>query len=302
MRFRKTALSVFTAAVLVPTTIVGGMTAQATFPGGNGRIVFQRTSPTTGPVQIFSMTKKGTDVEKLTSSPRGADAAAVAPDGRIAFTRCNQHDCDIFKMEADGSNERHVTTSDRNEYDPAWSPDGRWILFTRGSFHGRIYKIKPNGKGVKRLTNGDERMPAWSPDGTKIAFMRDGENGGDIATMDADGGNRKILTGGPAFDFEPNWAPDGNTLLFTRFRSNSEKNTDIYEMTAKGTKVTRLTTFDGYVYSPAYSPNGEKIVFTRAQSQGEDGRIYVMDAGGGSAKVLTGPNKISFGPDWGPAN
>src|SRR6185369_11144597 len=57
--------------------------------------------------------------------------------------------------------------------------------------------------------------PAWSPDGRWIAFsMR-----GDIWKIPAAGGEAIAITSGPAYNFEPAWSRDGQSLFFVSARA-----------------------------------------------------------------------------------
>lgn len=57
--------------------------------------------------------------------------------------------------------------------------------------------------------------PAWSPDGTKIAYisLRDGKR--DIFVVNADGSEVMQLTHTAGFEHDPDWSPDGKSLLFS---------------------------------------------------------------------------------------
>jgi len=57
--------------------------------------------------------------------------------------------------------------------------------------------------------------PRWSPDRKRIAFMdwpADGHS--KIYVISADGGTPEPLTSGEHNEAEPNWSPDGNSLVF----------------------------------------------------------------------------------------
>jgi dipeptidyl aminopeptidase/acylaminoacyl peptidase len=120
--------------------------SQATPPGANGRIVFERLRfQNTLWGELFVMNTDGTDVRKITHPPNG--------------------------------------TEDTN---PDWSPDGSRIVFSRAPSTGAhsIWTVEPDGTGLRRLTPycppgagipkcaADDGWPVWSPDGNHIAFQR----------------------------------------------------------------------------------------------------------------------------------
>ena len=99
-----------------------------------------------------------------------------------------------------------------------------------------IFTVEADGSNRVQLTGpskprsqGGDYFPAFSPDGARLAFVRivnDGEYSlrARISLMDADGGNREPLTrsGRNVFNFDPEWAPGGGWLAFTRFSLRRE--------------------------------------------------------------------------------
>jgi TolB protein len=110
-------------------------------------------------------------------------------------------------------------------WSPAWSPDGTRIAFasTRDG-NAEIYVMDADGRNVKRLTNHPaiDQDPAWSPDGRRIAFTTsrlDRGNVGrhrtflDVAVMDADGSNVRILTK-DSIRCGPRWLSNAEILFY----------------------------------------------------------------------------------------
>lgn len=143
--------------------------------------------------------------------------------------------------------------------------------------------------------------PAWSPDGSEIAFALDGR----LWAVPAEGGEARQLTGGPtdpapAYDFEPDWTPDGEFVVFSR---DLDGNLDIWRIAAAGTgggaAPTRLTDDPAMDFHP------------RA---GEGGRVLYSSAGAGNFDIREigpedGENRLRWGgasneiqPDPGPGS
>ncbi len=107
------------------------------------------------------------------------------------------------------------------------------------------------------------RYPALSPDANQIAFSYMG----DIWTVPASGGRAFRLTNHAAYDMQPIWSPDGQTIAFTSDRFG---NNDIFLVPAGGGEITRVTYHSGSDAATDFSPDGEWIYFTsgRASSSG----------------------------------
>ena len=99
------------------------------------------------------------------------------------------------------------------------SPDGKQIVYQVGYYsvpenksHHVLYIINADGSGQKLLTTtaDNETDPTWL--GTRIAFIK----GGEIWTMDADGGNRQQLsrTDGNVEGYK--FSPDGQKVILIK--------------------------------------------------------------------------------------
>jgi TolB protein len=107
---------------------------------------------------------------------------------------------------------------------PSWSPHGDRIAFvSKRDDDFEIYTIRPDGSDLTRLTNspGVEGHLAWSADGEWLAFASDragfrderplhvanGQPGGDIWVMRADGSELVQLTDDQYEEATPAWKP-----------------------------------------------------------------------------------------------
>jgi dipeptidyl aminopeptidase/acylaminoacyl peptidase len=106
---------------------------------------------------------------------------------------------------------------------PALSPDGQLVAFAvkrndleAGKSWSELYCMHADGSGLRQLTHGEsDTDPVFSPDGERLLFSSSREGGGQLWTLDLDGGEPKKLT-----DWSPGlgsaiWSPDGRWIAAT---------------------------------------------------------------------------------------
>ncbi len=271
--------AVLALALLVGLTLTGA-SAQAAFPGTNGKIACHGPGDRTlanpdaeDDFEIFTINPAGGARTLVTNngpfftpgdptSPKVNEfGPAFSPDGRkVAFESTRTGGSELFIQNADGTGPAtRLTTAPADDAAPHFSPDGRQIVFTAGRHGGQfeVYKINADGSGETRLTTNllNDGRASWSPDGTKIAFETTRPNtpaeenpNGEIATMNPDGTGVTLLTdtARPVSHRSTRWSPDGSQIVFESNRAQtSPSNTDIYKMNRNGSGVRRLTTNAG---------------------------------------------------------
>jgi Tol biopolymer transport system component len=275
-------------AAAVGVIALGAQMASATFPGPDGRISFARVVPKTDSDEIFTARPDGSDAQQLTSNPR------------------------------------------RTSFLSDWSPDGEMIAFDsdREDVDGRknvfqIYVMNADGSGVTQLTRGRgfHGSPGFSPDGSRLAIETDW---GDyparqgiwiIPASDPDGVTQveaqrvTTIPKGLDFDGEPQFSPDGSTIVFTRFKS--PRKSAIHRVSVDGTGLQRLTPWKLNASDPDWSPDGQRITFDSGDVGFPPAKpdIFVMGADGSGRTRLTDSKKIRKGkrvkfaqnPVWSPS-
>lgn len=68
---------------------------------------------------------------------------------------------------------------------------------------------------------GSNSAPAWSPNGDKLAVVLTLHGGSQIFLINADGSGLQRLAQSPGIDTEPNFSPDGRSIIFTSDRGES---------------------------------------------------------------------------------
>lgn len=226
------------------------------------------------------------------------------PSRPVFFSSFRNGNRDIYVTGAEitGSPMR-ITDDPANDRSPSVSPDGTRIAFVSLRDGDReIYLTAADGSGDPvRLTDqaGSDGEPAWSPDGSQIAFVSDRGGSSDIWLVSADGSSPPTnLTGTDAgtSNANPAWSPDGSRVAFWR-RSVADPDAELFVMAADGSDVpVRLTDNTAEDFSPAWSPDGSRIAFVSDRAGDRD--IYVMDAGGSNAVLLTRAPGFEESPGW----
>jgi len=126
------------------------------------------------------------------------------------------------------------------------------------------------------------------PDG-RIAFVGERTGLPQIYSIKPDGTDRRRLTSvRHAGAFDPFWAPDGNSLLFTRSPFRRNATSSIWSVDADGTNAHKLVGDDWFSYQQAsYSPDGYTIVFSRCYPDFRACDLMSADADGTNRHRLT---------------
>ncbi len=115
-----------------------------------------------------------------------------------------------------------------------------------------LYKLKSVG------------APQISPDGKQIAFtvtesfLAEGKTNSDIYVMNSDGSNQRKLTSNSAADYEPQWMPDGKSLIFLSSRKNG---TQVWKLSLEGGEPEQITDISTGVANVQIAPDGKGFIF-----------------------------------------
>jgi Tol biopolymer transport system component len=132
---------------------------------------------------------------------------------------------------------------------------------------------------------------AASPDGTKIAF----DLAASLWVVDSNGGPAKRLTDDLGDIAQPDWSPDGRSLVFQSYR---EGNFQIWQVGVSGGAPRRLTDGPFDSREPRFSPDGTKIVFS--SDRGGSYGIHVLELATGAITAITDTAAEECEPSWSP--
>jgi TolB protein len=238
---------------------------------------------------------------------------------------------EIYLMNGDGTDVRRLTTNDASDIFPSLSPDGTKIIFE--SNRRRAGAEPPNVSDLFLMnTDGSEQTwlqrgssATWSPDSTSIAFHASASGTAlpvtpypGSATLDSDifvvnvrdllekkATPRNITNNPAAVDDDPDWSPDGKTIIFTSHATNDNHTNavtaEIYAISATGEgKPRALTSNHDEERAPAWSPDGKHIAFCCRRGTKPDLDICVMKADGSGEVRLTDSPLGDLTPSWSP--
>ena len=134
---------------------------------------------------------------------------------------------------------------------------------------------------VPQVTSGPSAA-TWSPDGTELIYSMQGSLWRQrLATAVAE-----QLTSGPGYDYQPDWSPDGRSVVFARYAGDAIE-LDLLDLASGAVKP--LTANSGVNVEPRWSPDGSRIAFVSSAYHGR-WHIFTIAAAGGTATQLTEDN------------
>lgn len=192
------------------------------------------------------------EVTEISSRPGINGAPAFSPNGqKLAMTLSYEGNPNIYVYDFSSGSLDQLTSSGAIDTQPTWTPDGAYIAFTsdRGG-DPQVYRMPAGGGAAERITfAGESNQDAdYSPDGSKLTLIQGSDNGFRVAVLDLKTNNVRIVSDGP-LDESPNFAPNGQAIIYARQGANTELAT----VSVDGQVKTRLRQ-SGEVREPAWGP------------------------------------------------
>ncbi len=274
-----------------------------------------------GRFQVHRVDRETGEVETVTARYGGGLRPLISPDGRY-LVYASRHDArtGLRIRDLETREERWlafpIQRDDQegfavNDVLPgyAFTPDGGAVVIAYG---GKIHRIDLRTRADEiipfrahvrlelgpfvyqrlRVPDGDlhVRQMRWanqSPDGKKIVFSAVGK----IWVMDLPDGKPRRLTRGEAFEYTPQFSPDGKTIAYVSW--SDEEGGHLMTVAARGGKPKRLSRQSAFYYAPTWSADGKKLVFEMGSAQAwlrrEGGDVHELrwiDASGGPMHTI----------------
>jgi TolB protein len=137
-----------------------------------------------------------------------------------------------------------------------------------------------------------------APAPRRVAYGRVYPQQGQLALFVAasDGSGERPLLASPDSDYDPVWAPDGASIVFT---SDRKGQAELFRVNPDGSGLTQLTMDPAYDDQAAFSPDSRQLVFVSTRGGGT-ARLWTMDLATLRAKGLTTGKDADFRPSWSP--
>jgi eukaryotic-like serine/threonine-protein kinase len=239
-----------------------------------------------GTANIWAIREEGSLFRKvshqpvqLTTGPSSTTYPVPSTDGKKVF---------VFTAQLRGELVRYDSASD--QFTPFlegisaeavnFSRDGNWVTYVTYS-EGTLWRRKVDGSERLQLTFPSQFVyvgqPRWSPDGSRIAFQaRERNEPLSIYMVSADGGSPERPMPEDRERCDPNWSPDGESLLFGRQPWQGTVGAGPMDLEILNLRTHAISMVPGSaeLWSPRWSRDGRHIV---AHTRAED-RLMLFDS------------------------
>ncbi|MEO1086954.1 MAG: peptidase M28, partial [Acidobacteriota bacterium] len=268
-------------------TFEGKRAGEGYFSPSGDKMVFQSERDPENPFyQIFLLDMTTGDIERVSNGVGKTTCAFIRPGSSEVLYGSTHHDprskelqqaeldfrasgqerryswdydpeMDIWVTDTKTGTSKRLTETKGYDAEGAYSPDGQWIVYssTRSAFN-------------RELTPEQEKLLEVDP-----AFF------GELHIMRADGSDDKRLTHVDGYDGGPFFFPDGERIVWRRFREDG-LTADVYSMKTDGTDVKRITNFGAMSWAPYVHPSGEYILFASNKLGFSNFEVFIVDVEG----------------------
>ncbi len=237
---------------------------------------------------------------RVVTAPAGSrvHGAAFGPDGTPSYTLIRAARADLVLGD-------RPVTSGEDVFGFAATWIGGAVLYTAD---GRIRRREPDGtvrdiafeafvpvserrqlRPRRDPTGGPVRgiaSPVVSPDGSQLAFRALNA----IHLLPITGGRPRKLTDGTYFDSDPDFAPDGRSIVYSSDRTGLPS---LWLRDLATGEERRPVTSPGSQTTPRFAPDGTRIAYVD-----QDGVVWILDVATGNRRQVTSTLFMPGRPTW----
>ncbi|MEG2075002.1 MAG: hypothetical protein RRY34_00755 [Victivallaceae bacterium] len=131
---------------------------------------------------------------------------------------------------------------------------------------------------------------------SKLAYtVMTGSGKGNIFMCDINGGNVKQITRMTTLCVEPEFTPDGKSILYTRY---GQSGTGIYQTKLNPVMTRRIASYKGLNSGAAVHPNGQYLALVLSRDNRVE--LYTHALGDSGKKRITNDSAVEASPTWSP--
>ena len=106
---------------------------------------------------------------------------------------------------------------------------------------------------LPQLTSGPSSV-TWSPDSKEVVYSM----GGSLWRQGIDSITAQQLTDGPGYDYQPDWSPDGKSIVYVSYQKDAM---ELWLLDLASGNAVQLTNRSAVNVEPRWSPDGKRIAF-----------------------------------------
>lgn len=267
------------------TTGEGGKFAPLYHPSGS-QIAYVLDEDGSESFNVYFYDRDSQEHRNITAGIEGAIQPNLSwsPEGNRLALIANQTGCfHTYILTLSSGDIDLVLDEPFHDWDVAWSPDGRYLAVeaeTTGQDYG-VFILPVEGETPIRLSEKGETLNAqqasWHPEDNLLAFSSDADGRYRIGIFDLEASDLSWLPGGEYDDKSPQWSPDGEQIVFERWKGPK---TSIAVVSLADGEVLTPATKTGVHYHPQFTPDGEHILYIfDSADQPRDLWLFLMSSG-----------------------
>src|SRR5438477_7999633 len=130
---------------------------------------------------------------------------------------------------------------------------------------------------LPQLTSGPSSV-AWSPDSREVVYSM----AGSLWRQKIDSNVAQQLTDGPGYDYQPDWSPDGKSVVYVSYQKDAM---ELWLLDLASGKSRPLTEGGAVNLEPRWSPDGKRIAYVSTAynkrfhiftAEVRDGKLAIM--------------------------
>jgi Tol biopolymer transport system component len=243
------------------------------------RLYFSGKALNSNSLQIWRLSYPGGEAQRITNDPNNYEEISMAEKSQTLVTMQTDALAKVWIGPAGGA-PRRLTTGRTDGFDGLAAAAGRVVYSSTEHQLSDLWSVNADGSDCQRLTSDSGFLPSVSRDGRMVAYVSAQGGTFHIWRMDANGENKKQLTGGEGGSY-PSISPDGKWIVYTPLGSG--RNTLWKISTDRGQSV--QLTHNSLALKPVVSPDGKQIACIYRAEESDKWKIAVLSGEGGTPET-----------------